>query len=699
MCLQVSSAETLSSQAPVPSRLAQTETRTTKKSLFQARALRLRSWSESPGLSRQIRGLPPPALRASSIATTEAKTLIRPWRRYCPRPERRPSLPFSHPEEEHNIFLTGVHPWFWQFPLPQISISNSESHPDLSERLTGEETKSKATIEIVHYADPWCWYCWGLEPVLERLREVYGDNLEITYRMGGMFDGIKEWMNHYGIEDDKSLIEWIEENDKLMGNPFNVEYLLQSGVASSWQACLAVKAAELQGREPAERLYRKLLEAIEIRAQNGSSKEVIEKLAKESGLDSKELIAHLADEGTLAMFKQDRSRMEADRGNFYSLLITNRKTGRKQIVSGYTSENYENAIDEFTDGQLVKKTPIDILDYFDKRKGNLVSAREIREVFKINQKDAENRLTGLATTGILSQIVVEKAGTYWQFPLGLDVPKLTLEQVNLSHVLGSSRVTEGPKLEEIVTSAVQKLYSDVATQPRKAFHFPVGREAALYVGYPEEELNKIPRRAAESFAGVGYPHMTNSIENGDTVLDVGSGSGTDIFVSALRTGTEGKVIGVDFTDAMISKATRNITESNFRNIRIIRGEATSIPVDDNSVDVVTSNGVLNLVPNKQKAFREIFRILKPGGKLQFADIVVHEDVQAVCGLVPQLWADCIGGAVTEKSYFEMLTKAGFNDVQAVKKLDYFAKAASENIRRLAKTFGADSIVISAEKPM
>ncbi|MDA4129635.1 MAG: methyltransferase domain-containing protein [Thaumarchaeota archaeon] len=559
--------------------------------------------------------------------------------------------------------------------------------------------KSKPLIEVVHYADPWCWYSWGLEPVLQRLQEVYGENLEITFLMGGVFDNMKEWLEHYGIEDNKALIEWIQENDKLMRNPFNVEYLLQSGVKTTLTACIAVKTAELyHGKETAERFYRKLLEAALVRAQNISSKEVLEKLALESGFDAREFIKKLGDKKSQDNFNKDRRKMEAEKGNYYSLSIANRLTGKRQVVAGYTSENYEKAIEELTDNQLPKKTPIDILEHLDRRRDSLISAREIAEVFKISQEEAERRLNGLSKTGALERVTVEKAGVYWQLPMNLHLPKLTIEQVTLSHVTASAQVTEGVKLEEVVTSAVQKLYSEVASQPEKGFHFPVGRSAASFVGYPQEELDKIPQRAAESFAGVGYPHITNSINKGDTVLDVGSGSGTDIFVSALRTGTEGKVIGLDFTDPMIAKAIRNIGESNFANIRIVKGDATRIPVDDNSVDVVTSNGVLNLVPNKQKAFREIFRILGPGGRLQFADIVVHEDVQAVCGLVPQLWADCIGGAVSEKNYFEMLKNAGFEDVRVSNRLDYFSKAASENIRRLANTFGAESVVISAMKP-
>jgi ubiquinone/menaquinone biosynthesis C-methylase UbiE len=156
------------------------------------------------------------------------------------------------------------------------------------------------------------------------------------------------------------------------------------------------------------------------------------------------------------------------------------------------------------------------------------------------------------------------------------------------------------------------------------------------------------------------------------------------------------VTGLDVTDAMLAKARANIAKSGLKNIRVVKGDATKMPVDDASVDVVTSNGVLNLVPDKERAFQEIFRVLKPGGKLQLADIVTATDVQAVCGVVPQLWADCIGGASVEKQYLERIKNAGFYDVEVVDRVDYFSKSP-EATRRLTETFGAESVVIAAKK--
>ncbi|MGI0150270.1 MAG: methyltransferase domain-containing protein [Thermoplasmata archaeon] len=273
-----------------------------------------------------------------------------------------------------------------------------------------------------------------------------------------------------------------------------------------------------------------------------------------------------------------------------------------------------------------------------------------------------------------------------------------MEIVRISHVPPEVQVEAVTDLKPIVTKAVQSLYTEVATRPDKEYHFPLGLEALRYLGYPEEDLRKLPPTATESFAGVGYPHAADAIRPGDTVLDIGSGSGTDVLFASLRIGPGGKVYGLDITPAMIAKARANIEKMGARNVQILEGDATNIPLPDRSVDVVTSNGVLNLVPDKPAAFREIFRVLKPDGRLQLADIVVQSDVGAVCGLNPQLWADCIGGAAVEPDYLEVIRLTGFQDVRILSRLDYFAKSTSESTKRLTKTFGAESVVVAARKP-
>ena len=255
-----------------------------------------------------------------------------------------------------------------------------------------------------------------------------------------------------------------------------------------------------------------------------------------------------------------------------------------------------------------------------------------------------------------------------------------------------------PALDETsILQAVQEMYDDVALCPTKEFHFPTGRKACLYVGYPEEELNAIPHTAIESFAGVGYPFLADQIREGDTVVDVGSGSGVDVLIAGLKTGSSGRVIGIDMTPAMIRKAEENIRKAGMDHVEIVEGRADAIPLEDESVDVVTSNGVVNLVPDKAKAFSEIWRILRPGGKIQISDIVLSKPVSGASKANPQLWAECIVGAEPENDYIELARGAGFEGVVAIDRLDYFARSSNESTRKAAKGLGAHTIVLTGRK--
>lgn len=200
---------------------------------------------------------------------------------------------------------------------------------------------------------------------------------------------------------------------------------------------------------------------------------------------------------------------------------------------------------------------------------------------------------------------------------------------------------------EFIIAAVQEMYTDVATHPEKVFHFPTGREACLFVGYPAERLAGIPPTAVESFAGVGYPFRAQAIRPGDTVLDIGSGSGTDALLAGGDVGLRGRVYGLDMTPAMLDKLRANIERAGAANVTPLEGNAEEIPLEDESVDAVTSNGVLNLVPNKKLAFEEIFRVLRPGGRVQIADIVVGCPISDECRANPELWAECVVGASLE----------------------------------------------------
>lgn len=251
---------------------------------------------------------------------------------------------------------------------------------------------------------------------------------------------------------------------------------------------------------------------------------------------------------------------------------------------------------------------------------------------------------------------------------------------------------------DVIFEAVRAMYTDVARRPEQEYHFPTGRRAGEYVGYPVEQLDRLPPAALESFAGVGYPFAANAIREGDAVLDVGSGSGTDLLLAAMLAGPAGRAIGLDMTRAMRDKCMENAKDAGLDNVELVEGNAEQLPLPDASVDVVTSNGVINLIPDKTSAVAEIFRVLRPGGRVQIADIVVRDIPSDDCRSKPQLWAECIVGATTESDYLGKFRAAGFDDVARLSKLDYFAASTSEETRGTAAGFGAHSIVMRAVKP-
>lgn len=252
---------------------------------------------------------------------------------------------------------------------------------------------------------------------------------------------------------------------------------------------------------------------------------------------------------------------------------------------------------------------------------------------------------------------------------------------------------------EEIFNAVKQMYTDVASKPEKEFHFPTGRPACEMLGYPAEQLDAIPATAIESFAGVGYPFRCNGIKEGDVVLDVGSGSGTDILISTLLTGATGKAYALDMTDAMQDKLMANAAKMGLDNIIPVKGNAEEIPLEDNIIDVTTSNGVLNLVPDKIKSFKEINRVMKPGGRIQISDIVINKSSEELDESKnnPQLWAECIVGALHEDVYLNFLRDAGFQDVNIECRQDYFSHSKYEATRNVAKYFSAMSITISGSK--
>lgn len=187
------------------------------------------------------------------------------------------------------------------------------------------------------------------------------------------------------------------------------------------------------------------------------------------------------------------------------------------------------------------------------------------------------------------------------------------------------------------------------------------------IGYSIEEIKDLPSDISEFSLGCGNPVALADIRKGETVLDIGSGGGLDVFLASKKVGPEGKVIGLDMTEQMVEKARKNAIRGNYNNVEFKLGEIENIPVKDNSVDLVMSNCVINLVPDKEKAYQEIYRILKPSGRFVISDLVTEKELDEFVRNNPEKLVACVGGALTEKGYIGAIKKAGFKNVNILKK--------------------------------
>ena len=202
----------------------------------------------------------------------------------------------------------------------------------------------------------------------------------------------------------------------------------------------------------------------------------------------------------------------------------------------------------------------------------------------------------------------------------------------------SDAVAQQPVLDiGTLRGAIQEEYSEVASNPQKGFHFHTGRLLARMLEYADEWLKGIPESSIESFAGTGNPFSLGKLLPGERVVDVGCGAGIDSLIAAKKVGSEGRVIGVDMTPSMLQKARHAADESGLENVEFREGYAEALPVEDGWADVVISNGVLNLMPDKGAALEEMSRVLEPGGRLQIGDILVQKAVPESAKRKIDLW--------------------------------------------------------------
>ena len=257
-----------------------------------------------------------------------------------------------------------------------------------------------------------------------------------------------------------------------------------------------------------------------------------------------------------------------------------------------------------------------------------------------------------------------------------------------------------PSQREDIFNAVKSMYTDVASCPDKTFHFPTGRSACEYLGYSAKQLESLPESAVGSFAGVGNPLAARPLPHGAHVLDIGSGSGTDTLLAALQVGPDGQVYGLDLTRAMLDRLVDHAALLGLDTVVPVEGNAEDIPLPDHCVDVVISNGVINLVPDKPAVFAELYRVLRAGGRLQICDVAIGKDADVIDAAreMTWLWAECIVGAITEPEYEQLLKAAGFADIRLHSRQDYFARSPSDKTREVANTFQAHSIIIEAMRP-
>jgi arsenite methyltransferase len=265
-----------------------------------------------------------------------------------------------------------------------------------------------------------------------------------------------------------------------------------------------------------------------------------------------------------------------------------------------------------------------------------------------------------------------------------------MSQAEVLPQLDARSLVDGERLE----AEVKGMYRRVARGEEAELHFEVGRGLAEHLGYPAQLLDAIPAEALASFAGVGHHLDLAALQRGEAVLDLGSGSGTDVFCAAVLVGESGHVVGVDITDEQLDKAARLREREGFSQVRFVEAHIEELPFEDASFDAVLSNGVVNLSPVKGRVFAEAARVLRPGGRLAIADIVSGRALKERTRRNVELWAACIAGAIPRSNYLEAIEARGLQ-VKALRKNDY--RFISERALDACSTYEVESISLVAER--
>ena len=247
-----------------------------------------------------------------------------------------------------------------------------------------------------------------------------------------------------------------------------------------------------------------------------------------------------------------------------------------------------------------------------------------------------------------------------------------------------------------LTEKVQRVYRAVATEPDGEYHFELGRALAERLGYPADVLDRVPAGAIESFAGVGYFFDLAELRQGESVVDLGSGSGMDVFFAATKVGASGRVTGVDFTSEQLAKARVLAGQHGFSWVEFREGRIERLPIEGGRADCVVSNGVINLSPEKGRVFAEAARVLRRGGRLAIADIVSEQQLKQSIVCDADLWASCIGGAAQQEAYYEAIEAAGLR-IAEVRSNPY--EFISKRARDASAKYGVKSVSLLAVKPM